>query len=135
MQYQPQAHRLAAGHQATRRSPIEELRAEICSNGELSYLMEAHDGLSARNAERPGFKGLWASGLSIASSLGFRDANEASWSQLVESVERIVDSTELPVLVDGDGGFGNSTMRAFSLASVVRLGRRASALRIAAFRS
>lgn len=89
MQYQPQAHRLAAGHQATRRSPIEELRAEICSNGELSYLMEAHDGLSARNAERPGFKGLWASGLSIASSLGFRDANEASWSQLVESVERM----------------------------------------------
>ncbi|APG14877.1 phosphoenolpyruvate phosphomutase [Bradyrhizobium japonicum] len=69
--------------------------------------MEAHDGLSARIAERSGFKGLWASGLSIASSLGYRDANEASWSQLVESVERIVDSTELPVLVDGDGGFGN----------------------------
>ncbi len=69
--------------------------------------MEAHDGLSARIAERAGFKGLWASGLSIATSLGFRDANEASWSQLVESVERIVDSTELPVLVDGDGGFGN----------------------------
>lgn len=51
--------------------------------------------------------GLWASGLSIASSLGYRDANEASWSQLVQSVERMVDSTELAVLVDGDGGFGN----------------------------
>ncbi|WOH57601.1 isocitrate lyase/phosphoenolpyruvate mutase family protein [Bradyrhizobium sp. BWC-3-1] len=53
--------------------------------------MEAHDGLAATIAQRSG------SGLSIASSLGYRDANEASWTQLVESVERIVDSTELPV--------------------------------------
>lgn len=43
--------------------------------------------------------GLSASGLSIARSLGYRDANEASWSQLVQSVERMVDSTELAVLV------------------------------------
>ncbi|MBB4374411.1 phosphoenolpyruvate phosphomutase [Bradyrhizobium sp. cir1] len=107
MQCQPEAVRPTAAHQYTRPSTVERLRAEVCSNGELSFLMEAHDGLSARIAERSGFKGLWASGLSIASSLGFRDANEASWSQLVESVERIVDSTELPVLVDGDGGFGN----------------------------
>ncbi|WP_183258046.1 phosphoenolpyruvate mutase [Bradyrhizobium sp. CIR48] len=83
------------------------LRAQVCSNDELSFLMEAHDGLSATIAQRSGFKALWASGLSIASSLGYRDANEASWTQLVQSVERIVDSTELPVLVDGDGGFGN----------------------------
>ncbi|RXH36627.1 phosphoenolpyruvate phosphomutase [Bradyrhizobium nanningense] len=107
MQYQPQAVRPNASHEYARPSPVEKLRDEICSNSELSFLMEAHDGLSARIAERAGFRGLWASGLSIASSLGFRDANEASWSQLVESVERIVDSTELPVLVDGDGGFGN----------------------------
>nr|WP_036011931.1 phosphoenolpyruvate mutase [Bradyrhizobium yuanmingense] len=107
MQRQPQALRPTAAHQYTRPSTVERLRAEVCSNGDLSFLMEAHDGLSARIAERSGFKGLWASGLSIASSLGFRDANEASWTQLVESVERIVDTTELPVLVDGDGGFGN----------------------------
>ncbi|MCP3417881.1 phosphoenolpyruvate mutase [Bradyrhizobium brasilense] len=83
------------------------LRADVCCSSELSFLMEAHDGLSAALAERAGFKGLWASGLSIACSLGYRDANEASWSQLVDAVERIVDSTQLPVLVDGDGGFGN----------------------------
>jgi len=107
MQYQPQAVRRTAGHQCAQPSPVEMLRAQVCSNDELSFLMEAHDGLSATIAQRSGFKGLWASGLSIASSLGYRDANEASWTQLVQSVERIVDSTELPVLVDGDGGFGN----------------------------
>jgi len=107
MKYQPQSARPNAGHQCTRQSPVEMLRAQVCSNGELSFLMEAHDGLSATIAQRSGFKGLWASGLSITCSLGYRDANEASWSQLVDAVERIVDSSQLPVLVDGDGGFGN----------------------------
>ncbi|KWV55230.1 phosphoenolpyruvate phosphomutase [Bradyrhizobium macuxiense] len=83
------------------------LRDQICSSSELTFLMEAHDGLSAAIAGRAGFKGLWASGLSIACSLGYRDASEASWSQIVDAVERIVDSAKLPVLVDGDGGFGN----------------------------
>jgi phosphoenolpyruvate phosphomutase len=83
------------------------LRWQICSNRQLSFLMEAHDGLSGAIAERVGFRGLWASGLSISSALGYRDANEASWTQVVDAVERIVDSTELPVLVDGDSGFGN----------------------------
>jgi phosphoenolpyruvate phosphomutase len=69
--------------------------------------MEAHDALSAAIAEGCGFAGLWASGLSIASSLGFRDANEASWTQVVEVVERMADATHVPILVDGDSGFGN----------------------------
>lgn len=50
------------------------LRAEICSRSTLSFLMEAHDALSGTIAKRAGLKGLWASGLSIASSLGYRDA-------------------------------------------------------------
>lgn len=86
--------------------PSTSLRDLILSN-DLSFLMEAHDGLSAAIAERVGFKGLWASGLSISSSLGYRDANEASWTQLVDVVERMVDATNVPILVDGDSGFGN----------------------------
>lgn len=76
-------------------------------SNELSFLMEAHDALSARIAEEAGFKGLWASGLSIASTLGFRDSNEASWTQVVEVVGRMADVTKVPILVDGDTGFGN----------------------------
>nr|WP_262529824.1 isocitrate lyase/phosphoenolpyruvate mutase family protein [Agrobacterium tumefaciens] len=69
--------------------------------------MEAHDGLSAAISARAGFKALWASGLSISSSLGYRDANEASWTQVVDVVERMADASGLPILVDGDSGFGN----------------------------
>jgi phosphoenolpyruvate phosphomutase len=79
----------------------------LAFTNELSFLMEAHDALSAAIAERAGFKGLWASGLSIASSLGYRDANEASWTQVVDVVERMADAVGVPILVDGDSGFGN----------------------------
>ncbi|PDT35844.1 MULTISPECIES: phosphoenolpyruvate mutase [Sinorhizobium] len=86
--------------------PTKMLRNLICSS-ELSFLMEAHDGLSAAIARQAGFKGLWASGLSISSALGYRDANEASWTEIVDVVERIADASGLPILVDGDSGFGN----------------------------
>lgn len=107
MQHQPHPPTTNAPGRGAGSKLSQMLRGEICSKSTLSFLMEAHDALSGVIAKRAGFKGLWASGLSIASSLGYRDANEASWSQLVDVVERIVDATELPVLVDGDGGFGN----------------------------
>lgn len=107
MQYQPKSAVINRPERSAGSSLSQILRNAICSKTNLSFLMEAHDAISGAIAKRAGFKSLWASGLSIASSLGYRDANEASWSQLVDVVERIVDSTELPVLVDGDGGFGN----------------------------
>ncbi|MGY4304162.1 phosphoenolpyruvate phosphomutase [Bradyrhizobium sp. USDA 4369] len=103
----PQSNRHAADDRTEPASRAAALRDQICSNHDLTFLMEAHDGLSSAVAERAGFKGLWASGLSIACSLGYRDASEASWTQLVDVVERMADSTRLPMLVDGDSGFGN----------------------------
>jgi phosphoenolpyruvate phosphomutase len=82
------------------------LREEICRPG-LSFLMEAHNGLSAKIAEEAGFAALWASGLSISASLGLRDSNEASWTQVLDVLEYMADSTTLPILVDGDTGHGN----------------------------
>jgi phosphoenolpyruvate phosphomutase len=74
---------------------------------ELSFIMEAHNGLSARIVEETGFKGIWASGLSISAALGVRDNNEASWTQVLEVLEFMSDATSVPILVDGDTGYGN----------------------------
>jgi phosphoenolpyruvate phosphomutase len=82
------------------------LRAEINSPF-LTFLMEAHGGLSAKIVEEAGFPGIWASGLSISASLGLRDSNEASWTQVLEVLEFMAESTALPILVDGDTGYGN----------------------------
>ena len=82
------------------------LRAEIVSP-RLSFLMEAHNGLSAKIATEAGFAGLWASGLTISASLGLRDSNEASWTQVLDVLEYMADATTRPILVDGDTGYGN----------------------------
>ncbi|MCU7840364.1 MAG: phosphoenolpyruvate mutase [Candidatus Thiodiazotropha sp. (ex Troendleina suluensis)] len=73
----------------------------------LSFLCEAHNGLSARIAEEAGFKGIWGSGLSLSAQFGVRDNNEASWTQVLEMLEFMSDATTVPILLDGDTGYGN----------------------------
>lgn len=90
----------------TSRSRTGQLRA-LLRRPELSFLMEAHNGLSAKLVERAGFEGIWASGLSISAALGVRDSNEASWTQVLEVAEFMSDATGIPILLDGDTGYGN----------------------------
>jgi phosphoenolpyruvate phosphomutase len=73
----------------------------------LEFLMEAHHGLSAKIVEETGFKGIWASGLSISAGLGVRDNNEASWTQVLDVLEFMSDASTIPILLDGDTGYGN----------------------------
>ncbi|KAK6968665.1 phosphoenolpyruvate phosphomutase, partial [Biomphalaria glabrata] len=82
------------------------LRKMLLSS-ELEFIMEAHSGISACIAEEAGFKGIWASGLSMATQLGVRDSNEASWTQVLEVLEFMNDACTVPILVDADTGYGN----------------------------
>lgn len=79
----------------------------LLNSQKLEFLMEAHNGLSAKIVEETGFKGIWASGLSISASLGVRDNNEASWTQVLDVLEFMSDATSIPILLDGDTGYGN----------------------------
>ncbi|AWK13374.1 phosphoenolpyruvate mutase [Candidatus Fukatsuia symbiotica] len=83
-----------------------QLRQMLLSD-QLEFLMEAHNGLSARIVREAGFRGIWASGLSISAQFGVRDNNEASWTQVVDMLEFMVDASNLPILLDGDTGYGN----------------------------
>lgn len=79
----------------------------MLSSPDLEFIMEAHNGLSAKIVEETGFKGIWASGLSISAALGVRDNNEASWTQVVDVLEFMSDATSIPIMLDGDTGYGN----------------------------
>ena len=81
--------------------------SELLLAPELTFAMEAHNGLSAKIVEEAGFPLIWASGLSIAAALGLRDRNEASWTQVLEVLEFMADGTSVPILVDGDTGHGD----------------------------
>ena len=83
-----------------------QLRSMV-NSPEMAFLMEAHNGLSAKIVEEAGFKGIWGSGLSISAALGVRDNNEASWTQVLDVLEFMSDATTIPILLDGDTGYGN----------------------------
>lgn len=80
---------------------------KMLQSTELEFIMEAHNGLSAVIVEEAGFKGIWGSGLCISAAMGVRDSNEASWTQVVDVLEFMSDATSIPILLDGDTGYGN----------------------------
>ena len=79
----------------------------LVTRPDIAFMMEAHDGLSARIVEEAGFEGIWASGLTLSASFGVRDNNELSWTQVVDHVAFMAEAASVPVLLDGDTGYGN----------------------------
>ena len=79
----------------------------LLQSDRLEFLCEAHNGLSAKIVEEAGFKGIWASGLTLSAQFGVRDNNEASWTQILDHLEFMSDATRIPILLDGDTGYGN----------------------------
>ncbi len=79
----------------------------LLTSDQLEFICEAHNGLSAKIVEEAGFKGIWGSGLSISAQFGVRDNNEASWTQVLENLEFMSDAVRIPILLDGDTGYGN----------------------------
>ncbi len=80
---------------------------QLINSNQLEFIMEAHNGISSKIVEKTGFKAIWASGLCVSASLGLRDCNEASWSQVIDCLEYMANSVNIPILVDGDQGYGN----------------------------
>src|SRR5947207_3032702 len=80
---------------------------QIVRSPELEFLLEAHSGLAAKVVEEAGFAGIWASGFSIAAQMGLPDNNTASWSEVLQVAEYMAEGARIPVLLDGDTGYGN----------------------------
>jgi phosphoenolpyruvate phosphomutase len=80
---------------------------ELLHRPSLDFLLEAHNGISAKIVEESGFEAIWAGGLALSAQFGVRDSNEASWTQVLEMLEFMSDAVEIPILLDGDTGYGN----------------------------
>jgi len=79
----------------------------LLQSPQTEFILEAHNGLSARIVEEAGFKGIWGSGLALSAQHAVRDNNELSWTQVVETLEFMSDATTIPILLDGDTGYGD----------------------------
>jgi 2-methylisocitrate lyase-like PEP mutase family enzyme len=81
-----------------------------------------YDALSALIAEQSGFEALYLSGASIAyTRLGRSDVGLTTFSEVEDTLARVTERVALPVIVDGDTGFGNAlnvqrTVRGFERA-------------------
>ncbi|WP_199810346.1 phosphoenolpyruvate mutase [Streptomyces rimosus] len=95
---------------------------ELLHSRSLGFLMEAHNGLSARIVEDVGFPGIWASGFSISTALGVRDSNEVSAGEVLDTVAYMADATRIPIMVDGDTGYGNFNNARRFVRQLCRLG-------------
>jgi len=69
----------------------------------------AYDALSAILIERAGFKAIQCSGFGIAASLvGKPDVGLLSYGEMLEQTRRVIHSVDVPVMADGDTGFGTA---------------------------
>ncbi|KAK3239024.1 hypothetical protein CYMTET_51015 [Cymbomonas tetramitiformis] len=69
----------------------------------------AHDALSAKLIERGGFSMAFMSGFCVSGArLAEPDAGMISYGEMVDAGKLICDSTSIPIIGDGDTGYGNA---------------------------
>lgn len=75
-------------------------------------------------AEQAGYRAIYLSGAGVANaSFGVPDLGITTINDVATDIERITNATQVPLLVDGDTGFGN----AFSVARTIRTFSKAGA--------
>jgi 2-methylisocitrate lyase-like PEP mutase family enzyme len=83
------------------------LRSRLSEPGAVVAL-GAHDGLTARIAERAGIEALYHGGYATAAHhFGLPDVGLVGRAEVVESVRRMRAATDLPIVVDADTGYGS----------------------------
>ena len=82
----------------------------------------AHNGLTAKLAERAGFEAVWASGFEISASHALPDASLLTMTQFLDAAEAMNAATSLPVIADCDTGFGGPLNVAHAVRSYERRG-------------
>src|SRR6202035_5673015 len=68
----------------------------------------AHNGMAALQAEAAGFDGLYLSGAAMTASMGLPDLGIITVDEVAFFIRQIVRAAGLPLLVDGDTGYGEA---------------------------
>jgi 2-methylisocitrate lyase-like PEP mutase family enzyme len=86
----------------------------------------SYDGLSSRLIEEAGFPMLFLSGFAVSSSHGLPDTGYIAMAEMCDKIQETVRVTSLPVMVDGDTGYGSPmnvkrTVKAFAAAGAAAI--------------
>ncbi|MBU1690989.1 MAG: methylisocitrate lyase [Gammaproteobacteria bacterium] len=97
-------------------------RAAVAAEKPLQVI-GAINAYHAKLAEHTGYKALYISGGGVAAgSLGLPDLGISTLDDVLTDVRRITDSTNLPVLVDIDTGFGGAFNIARTVKAMIKFG-------------
>jgi len=80
----------------------------LLAQREILQLPGAHNGMAALQAKAAGFKGLYLSGAAMTASMGLPDLGVITVDEVAFFVRQVVRSSGLPILVDGDTGYGEA---------------------------
>lgn len=82
---------------------------KLLNDKEILVAPGAHDALTARIIEQCGFQAVYMTGYGQAASyLGTPDIGLLSMSEMVDRARKLACAVNIPVIADGDTGFGNA---------------------------
>ena len=82
---------------------------ELLAADEIIVMPGCYDCMSARLIERAGFKAAFMSGFTVAASrIGMPDTGLISYAEMVDQGTNICSAVSIPVIGDGDTGYGNA---------------------------
>ncbi len=94
----------------------------LLQSGDTLIMPDAYDPISAKIIELLGFKAVQCSGYSFAISKCYRDENQISIEENLTITDHIVKSVDIPVMADGEDGFGDGEELFDNIASFVKTG-------------
>src|SRR5579875_999630 len=80
----------------------------LLARGGILRLPGAHNGMAALQAKAAGFEALYLSGAAMTASMGLPDLGMITVDEVAFFVRQIVRASALPLLVDGDTGYGEA---------------------------
>ncbi len=86
--------------------PAGERLRELLDEGKILRAPGAHNAFAALCAKQAGFKALYISGGAVTASLGLPDLGVMTLEELCGAVRSVSRATGLPLIVDGDTGYG-----------------------------
>ncbi len=96
---------------------------ELILAPELLVMPGAFDAVSARLIQQAGFGAVQCSGFGISLvQLGLPDYSFLAMSDMLSATKTIVDAVDLPVMADGDTGFGNAVNAWYTVKAFERIG-------------
>jgi len=97
------------------------LRTSLAANTPL-IMPDAYDALSAKLIERAGFEAVQCSGFSMALAGFCGPETGLTREQNLEATRRIIEAVDLPVMADGEDGYGDLPEVAETLRQFIKIG-------------